>query len=91
MHVNQDQLRHSVHTYNHHRTVHGVFEDGEALCSLLLTLTGLSKSVHVVVGLALLVEEDGPALQVGVQLEHDQDQAQATGTKETGHHEVNHQ
>ena len=74
VHVNEHELGQREGPDEDHGAVGGVFEHGEVLRGLLLKLASLSQTVHVVVGLSLLVQEDGPALQIGVEFEHDQDE-----------------
>ena len=59
----------------------GVLHDSKPLAGPLLLLLGLVKSLNVVKVVTLLVEVDGPALQIGVQFKHNQAKAK-TGSRE---------
>ena len=69
-----------------------ILENLEALAGLLLTTTCLSEPLcsTICIVLTLLVELDGPALEVGVKFEHDQGKTQTRGDQQTRYKEIDH-
>ena len=69
-----------------------ILKNLEALAGLLLATTCLSEPLcsTICIVLTLLVELDGPALEVGVKFEHDQGKAETRGDQQTRYKEIDH-
>ena len=64
----------------------------ETVAGLLLAAARLSEPLSAVrIVLALLVELDGPALEVSVKFEHDQGEAEARGDQQARYKEIDHE
>ena len=70
-----------------------ILKNLEALASLLLATTCLCEplSCAICIVLTLLLELDGPALEVGVKFEHDQGKAETRGDQQARYKEIDHE
>ena len=70
-----------------------ILKNLEALAGLLLTTTCLSEPLcsTICIVLTLLVELDGPALEVGVKFEHDQCETETRCDQQARYKEIDHE
>ena len=70
-----------------------ILKNLEAETGLLLAATCLCEPLSCVIRivLTLLVELDGPALEVGVKFEHDQCQTETCGDQQARYKEIDHE
>ena len=70
-----------------------ILENLETLAGLLLTTTCLSEPLcsTICIVLTLLVELDGPTLEVGVKFEHDQSKTETSSDEQARYKEINHE
>ena len=71
MSVDQDELSEDEGDDCHHCYVQDVLENVEAIASLLLHEARASEQLVVIVSRSLLMQVNGPAVQIRVQFEHD--------------------
>ena len=92
LHVDQSELDAGEESDKDHGCVQSILEHLETVAGLLLAAARLSEALLAVrVVLALLVELDGPALEVSVKLEHDQGEAESRGDQQARDKEIDHE